>query len=296
MKRSALSGVIALALLAAPAAAQEMDHSQHTMQGMDHSAQPADAATPTVDSEVGQDAPPPVPTDHSAMRYYPAERMAAAIKALASEGKIITGGVFVDQLEYRALRGSDGYGWKAQAWYGGDIDRVALTTEGEGELRHAPERAEVSLLWRRAAGPWFNLEAGVRHDFRPDPQRTYAVLGIEGLASYWIEVEGQLLVSSKGDVHARLGVSHDWRITQRLILQPEVEVNLAFQDVPQLGIGGGFERIEAGARLRYQLTREFGPYLGVNWESKLGGTARIARAGGERASAVSAVAGLRFWF
>ena len=143
MKRSVLSGVIALALLAAPAAAQEMDHSQHTMQGMDHSAQPADAATPTVDSEVGQDAPPPVPTDHSAMRYYPAERMTAAIKALAGEGKIITGGVFVDQLEYRALRGSDGYGWKAQAWYGGDIDRAVLTSEGEGAFGIAPERAEV---------------------------------------------------------------------------------------------------------------------------------------------------------
>ena len=109
-------------------------------------------------------------------------------------------------------------------------------------------------------------------------------------------MEGQLLVSSKGDVHARLEASHDLRITQRLILQPEIEVDVAFQDVPELGIGGGFERIEAGARLRYQITPEFGPYLGVHWESKLGGTARLARTAGEHVSAVSAVAGLRFWF
>jgi copper resistance protein B len=294
MRLALLAG--ALAVLAAPAAAQQMDHSQHDMSGMDHSAHQSSATSPNADSEVGNEAPPPFPTDIPAARHFPADRMARARKALLGESDIVTGGVFVDQLEYRALRGKDGYGWKAQAWYGDDIDRAVLTSEGEGEFGHSPERAEVSLLWRRAVGPWFNLEAGVRHDFRPDPQRTYAVLGIEGLAPYWIELEGQLLVSTKGDVHARLGASHDLRITQRLILQPEIEVDAAFQDVPELGIGSGFERIEAGARLRYQFTPEFSPYLGVHWESKLGGTARLARAAGEHVSAVSAVAGLRFWF
>jgi copper resistance protein B len=296
MKALAMSGCLLLALLAAPCAAQEMDHSQHDMQGMDHSSHQADASAAPTDSEVGNEPPPPVPGDHPAMQYYPADRMAAAIKALRHEGSMTTGGVFIDQLEYRSNRGRDGYGWKAQAWYGGDINRAVLTSEGEGQFGHAPERAEVSLLWRRAFGPWFNLEAGVRHDIRPDPQRTYAVLGIEGLAPYWIEIEGQLLVSNKGDVHARLSASHDMRITQQLILQPDIEVNVAFQDVPQLGLGSGFERIELGARLRYQLTPEFGPYLGVHWESKLGGTSRIARTAGESVSTLSAVAGLRFWF
>ncbi|MEP7221771.1 MAG: copper resistance protein B [Novosphingobium sp.] len=285
------------ALVSTPAAAQEMDHSQHNMAGhdmagMDHSA-PAD---PAAQAEVGNDAPPPVPSDHAASKFYPAERMDRAVADLSHEGRVNVGGVFIDQLEYRAVKGGDGYAWKAQAWYGGDIDRAALTTEGEGAFGESPERAEVSALWRHTVGPWFNLEAGVRHDFNPGPQRTYAVLGLEGLAPYWIEVEGQLLVSNKGEVHARLAASHDMRITQKLILQPDVEVNVAFQDVPALGIGGGIERIEAGARLRYQVTPELAPYLGVHWEGKLGGSARAARAAGERPSAVSAVAGVRFWF
>ncbi|MEO7248583.1 MAG: copper resistance protein B, partial [Novosphingobium sp.] len=101
---------------------------------------------------------------------------------------------------------------------------------------------------------------------------------------------------NKGDFHARLGASYDLRITNHLILQPDVELNAAFQDVPQLGIGAGFERLETGARLRYHITPEFAPYLGVHWERMLGKTARLARAAGDRASAVSVVAGVRFWF
>jgi copper resistance protein B len=295
-----MARLFAIALIAAPVAApalgQAMDHSMHDMAGMDHSANQTDATAAPAESEVGNAPPPPVPTDHPARNFYPADRIDRALAALAHEGKINVGGMFVDQLEYRAVKGGDGYGWKAQAWYGGDIDRAALTTEGEGEFGHAPERAEVSALWRHAIDPYFNLEAGVRHDFNTGPQRTYAVLGIEGLAPYWIEVEGQLQVSNKGDVHARLGASYDLRITQNLILQPDAEVNVAFQDVPALGIGGGIERIEAGARLRYQFTPEFAPYVGVHWERKLGETARLTRAAGENASAVSAVAGLRFWF
>ncbi|MEO5597493.1 MAG: copper resistance protein B [Novosphingobium sp.] len=284
---------LALAAAATPAFGQEMDHSMHDMAGMDHSVNQAEKPA---ESEVGNAAPPPVPTDHAARQFYPIERIDRALADLSHEGKINVGAVFVDQLEYRAVKGGDAYGWKAQAFYGGDIDRAALTTEGEGQFGHAPERAEVSALWRHTFAPYFNLEAGVRHDFNAGPQRTYAVLGVEGLAPYWIEVEGQLLVSNKGDVHARLAASHDMRITQNLILQPDVEVNVAFQDVPALGIGAGFERIETGARLRYQFTPEFGPYVGVHWERKLGGTARLTRVAGESASAVSAVAGVRFWF
>ena len=155
---------------------------------------------------------------------------------------------------------------------------------------------EVQALWRHAIAPYFNLEAGVRQDFRPEPRRTYAVLGVEGLAPYWIETEAQLFVSTKGDVHARLAASHDLRLSGPLVLPPEVEVNLAFQDVPALGIGSGFERIEAGARLRYEIRPEFAPYVGVNWERSLGGTARATRAAGEQVSAVTAVVGLKAFF
>jgi len=103
-------------------------------------------------------------------------------------------------------------------------------------------------------------------------------------------------VSNKGDVHARLGGSHDIRLAGPLVLQPEAEVNVAFQSVPELGIGSGVERLELGARLRYEIRPEFAPYVGVHWERKFGGTADFARNEGERASGVSAVVGLRAWF
>ncbi|WP_067732407.1 copper resistance protein B [Novosphingobium naphthalenivorans] len=288
MKRA----VLALTLIAAPALAQEeMDHSGHDMAGM---AMPDGMAS--LDDQPGNATPPPVPTDNIEDRYYDANRMEAARRHLAHVGHYATSAVLIDELEYRAADGRDGYGWKAQGWYGNDYDKLAVTTEGEGTFGKAPERAETSLLWRHAVNPWFNLETGVRHDFRPDPERTYAVAGIQGLAPYWFELEGQMLISDKGDVHSRLSASYDQRITQRLILEPEAEVNLALQDVPELGIGAGFERIELGARLRYEIEPGFGPYLGVHWERRLGGSADYARAEGEDPSQVAAVFGLRAWF
>jgi len=288
MKRA----LFVLALISAPAAAQDaMDHSGHVMAGMDTTQETGS------DSEEPCNAPPPpVPDDILADRYYDAARMKAARMHLAHMGHYTNAAILIDELEYRAVDGRDGYGWKAQAWYGNDHDRIAVTSEGEGAFSKAAEQVETSLLWRHAIDPWFNLEAGLRHDFRPDPERTYAVVGIQGLAPYWFELESQLFVSDQGDVHARLGASYDQRITQRLILEPEAEVNLAFQDVPELGVASGFERIELGARLRYEIMPGVGPYLGVHWERRLGGNADLARQEGESPSQVAAVLGLRAWF
>lgn len=120
----------------------------------------------------------------------------------------------------------------------------------------------------------------MRQDFRPQPQRTYATLGIEGFAPFWFEGEAQAFLSNKGDVHFRADGSYDQRITQRLVLQPAVEVNIAAQDVPELGIGSGLSNIELGLRLRYEPVREFAPYAGINWECRFRDTACYARAGG----------------
>lgn len=275
-----------LALAAFPAAAQEMDHSQHG------AAPPAASG----DAEVGNEAAPPVASDYAADRVFPARRMEPSRAALLGEGRFQTSTLKIDRLEYRAVDGRDGYAWEAEAWTGGDINRFVLATEGEGEFGHKPETAELSALWRHAIDPYFNLELGVRHDFRPAPHRTYAVAGISGLAPYWFEVSGQLLVSNKGDVHARFEAEHDMRLTQRLILQPAVEIDIAMQDVPELDIGGGIEKIELGARLRWQINRKLGPYVGVHWERKLGGTAAFARAEGEMVSGVSLLFGIRTWF
>ena len=300
------AALLAATFLSGPALAQHAGHDMASMPGMDHGqpAEPVTAASDAPDAApaaavpdtLGNAPPPPVPTDHPADRFFPAERMAQARAALLKEGRMLTGAIQIDQLEYRATSGRAGYGWKASAWYGGDINRIVFATEGEGEFGHAAERAETRVVLRHALDPWWNLEVGVRHDFAPSPQRTYAAIGFEGLAPYWFELEGQMFVSDKGDFHLRLSGSHDIRLAGPLVLQPDAEVNIALQDVPAIRIGAGVERIELGARLRYEITPQFAPYVGVHWERKLGRTADYARADGERASAVSAVIGLRAWF
>ena len=163
-------------------------------------------------------------------------------------------------------------------------------------MRGGVESAEVQALYSRAIDPWFNLQVGVRQDFRPGPARTYATIGIEGIAPYWFEVEGALFLSDKGDLLGRLEGYNDQRITQKLILQPRVELNFAAQDVPANGIGSGLSDIELGLRLRYEIKREFAPYIGASWERKLGDSARFARAAGDRVQATSLVIGIRTWF
>lgn len=291
-------GLVLLAV-ALPAQAQTMDHSAHGM--------PQSETSPAADPHAGHDmggdetipkgTPPPVPTDHAADALYDPAVMARARAAMVKEsGGMIFSQLMIDRLEYRVQDGRDGYHWEGEGWIGGDINRLAIKSEGEGAVGGALESAEVQALYSRAIDPWWNIVGGVRQDFRPQPERTYATIGIEGLAPYWFEVEGQIFLSHKGDAHLRLEGSYDQRITQRLILQPAVEVNLAAQDVPEIGIGSGLSDIELGLRLRYEIAREFAPYVGVNWERKLGDTARFARAEGEGASATSLVMGVRFWF
>ena len=295
-------------LLAVPAVGQEIHAHQH-IDNKEQNEKPmrsvgevppdphAGHTIPTTGDSVPQGVAPPIPTDHAAEAFYPAATMARARAAMIREsGGMTFSQLMLDRLEYRAHKGANGYAWEGEGWIGGDINRFAFKTEGEGEVGGPLESAEVQALYSRALNPWFNVEAGVRQDFRPQPQRTYAVVGIEGLAPYWFEVGAQAFLSNKGDAHLRLEGSYDQRITQRLILQPAAEMNVAAQDVPELGIGSGISDIELGLRLRYEFAREFAPYVGVHWERKLGDTARYARAAGEGASVTSLVLGARFWF
>jgi copper resistance protein B len=223
--------------------------------------------------------------------------MAEAREELREEhGSMETYKVLVDQLEAKLRNGRDGYAWDAQAWYGGDIDKLWLKTEGEGAFGESVEGAEVQALWSHAIDPWFDLQLGVRHDFRPDPERTHLVLGVQGLAPYWFEVDAAAFVSDKGEVTARLEAEYDLRVTQKLILQPRVELDLSLQDVPEIGIGSGLSSGEIGARLRYEIRPEFAPYVGIEYERAFGGTADFRRAAGEKAGGLSLLVGLRTWF
>ncbi|WP_294297441.1 copper resistance protein B [uncultured Sphingomonas sp.] len=239
---------------------------------------------------------PAAPEANYADRIWGRDAMAPARATLRREH----GGMTVSQLmlnlaEVHFDRGRDGYRWDGEFWSGGDINRLTLKSEGEGRFRGSAA-GEVQALYSRAIGPYFNLQAGLRQDFSPGPNRTYATVGVEGLAPYWFDVEGALFLSDRGDLLARLEGYYDQRITQRLILQPRVELNLSAQDVAASRLGSGLTDAEAGLRLRYEIVREFAPYVGVSWERRFGDTARFARADGERTGGVGLVAGIRAWF
>ncbi len=288
--------------LASAARAQDAHHHNHHHGPATEEAQPATApdATP-VDAPAANASPllsPPLPpADHAADRYYDPAEMARARTALAYEsGGMPSSLVRIDRLERRIIKGGDGYHWEGEGYTGGDIDRLFFKTEGEGDGNGKLERAELQLLYSHAIGPYFNLQAGVRHDVRPSPQRTYAVVAIEGLAPYWFDVEGEAFLSNKGEGFLRVEASYDQRITQRWILQPELELNFAAQTVPEIGIGAGLSSAEAGLRLRYEIVREFAPYVGISWERDFGETRRLARAAGEDRPATALVVGVRAWF
>lgn len=270
--------------LADPAAAAD-PHAGHNM------------AAPSANEVIGTAPAPAPPTDHAADAVWGAAAIAPSRSALRRDHGGFSGSMILFNLaEYQARKGSDGYRWEGEGWFGGDINRFVVKTEGEGDVRGALEKGEVQALYSRAIDPWWNLQAGLRYDVRPDPQRVYATLGIEGLAPYWFKMAGALFVSNKGEVRGRIEGFYDQRITQRLILQPRAEIDLSAQSTPEIGVGAGLTDIELGLRLRYEIAREFAPYIGVEWVGKIGQTARFARDAGERASGVNYVAGIRFWF
>ena len=175
------------------------------------------------------------------------------------------------RFEKLEARSPDSFAWEGEVLVGGDIDRLALTSEGEGPFGGNLKAAEIQLLWSRAVSPYFDLRAGVRQDLEVGPRHTYATLGFTGLARYWIEVDGALFLSDHGDPSARFEAATDLRFTQRWVLEPRAELNLV------RGRDGG-SKAELGLRLRYQVRPELAPYIGVEYERALGRAGRDTRA------------------
>lgn len=266
----------------------EMDHSQMNHGEMDHSTPPG--ADP---------APPPRAFEgprHAADEIYGQAAMdRAREQARLEHGVIRTGQVLVERLEARLGEDEDLYLWDLQAFYGGDHNRFVLQSEGEGAFEGDVEDAEVQALWSHAIGPFVDLQAGARLDVEPET-RSHAALGVQGLAPYMIHFDAAVFLSDRGDLTGRVEAEYDQKITQRLILQPRVELEAAAQDIPEREMGAGFTSVEAGLRLRYEIVPEFSPYVGVGWERKLGRTGEIAEANGEHRSSTALLLGLRTWF
>lgn len=203
--------------------------------------------------------------------------------------------VMVDQLELRSSDGPDPWVLDAQGWVGKDLHKLWLKTEVE-RVDGETEEAEGQALYSRAISAYWDLQIGWRHDFRPRPSRDWLAIGLEGLAPYWFEIDAAAFVGGNGQLAARLEAEYEWMFTQRLILSPELEVNLHSKDDEAVGVGSGLSNMELGLRLRYEIRREFAPYLGVNWSRKFGKTADFARHEGEDTDDVQIVAGIRAWF
>jgi copper resistance protein B len=271
------------------AAAAQAQHEGHPM--------PAPVVAQPAAAAAAAQGPPPSPPTAAADAVFDRTAMERARAILRAEhGGSRFSRVLFDLAEIEPGEGRDAYRYDAEAWFGGDIDRLVLKSEGEGGFGADPEQVEGQALYGHAIGPYFDLQAGVRYEFRGGPERGYAVFGVEGLAPYWFEVEAHAFLSSRGELSARFKAEHDMLLTQRLILQPRAEVELSFQDVPSLGTGSGLRDAELGLRLRYELAREFAPYVGVNHERLFGDTRRLARAAGDDVARTRLVLGVRAWF
>ncbi|NEO87188.1 MAG: copper resistance protein B [Spirulina sp. SIO3F2] len=207
----------------------------------------------------------------------------------------------VEQLEYRANEGHDTLNWEVSGWVGGDYTRWWLKTEGDVSVdEQEGGEFEVQLLHSKLISPFFEFQAGLRYDREfgttPERDRFFGVLGFQGLAPYFIETDAALFVSEAGDISARLTLERELLLSQRWVLQPELEVNLAAQTVTDFGVGSGLNDLILGLRLRYDITRKFAPYVGVNWSRKFGDTAEFARAEGEAVDNWALVGGLRLMF
>lgn len=206
------------------------------------------------------------------------------------------GMLLLEWLEYTHSRdGGDAAAIDGEAWYGHNFDKLWLKFEGE----HSDGRLQdlrTEALWAHAVAPFWNTQLGVRHDFGMRPGRSWAALGIEGMAPYWFETEATFYLGQGGRTAARVSFEYEARFTQRLILQPSLEANFYGRNDPQRGIGSGLSDIEIGLRLRYEIHREFAPYVGVVWQQRLGGSRDYVRAMGEPADDLQFVAGVRVWF
>ena len=266
----------------------KMDHHSTDHSQMDHAAMGHGAPKPPAPSEPLEPIPavtaadraaafPPI--DHGAMEHAPQ----------------VHSMLLVNRLEQWDGRHGNGQAWEASGWVGGNIHRLWLRSEGE-RSGGSTGSADLEVLYGRSVSPWWDVLVGVKQDFRPADSRTWAALGIQGLAPYKFETSATAYVGEGGQVAASVEVEYELLLTNRLILQPLLEASFSARDEPEYGNGAGLNKIEAGLRLRYEFSRRFAPYIGISHERLFGDTADYHLAAGERARDTRWVAGVRVWF
>lgn len=295
-------------------AAQQIDHA-----AMGHDMpMPATPPEPVDHSKMGHDretmSDESMPMDHSAMNHgaessaptqprtpipplTDADRAAAAPPSGGhpAHDNGIQRYVLLDRLEGWDADPGAGAAWAMQGWVGTDLNRLWLRSEGE-RVDGRTESADLEALYGRSVSRWWDVVAGVRHDFNPGGSQDFAAIGVMGLAPYMFEVQATGYIGQSGQTAARLEVEYEMLLTNRLILQPMVEADFYGRNDERRGIGSGLSTAEAGLRLRYEITRQFAPYVGIVREQAFGRTADLRRADGEDTDDTRVIAGFRIWF
>jgi copper resistance protein B len=203
--------------------------------------------------------------------------------------------LMIDELEVLHADDATSLRWDVGLWAGYSLNKLTIRTEGE-ESDGDTERAELELLWTHSVARWWDVVAGARADFAPGSGKSWAAFGVQGLAPYRFELEATAFLSDGGDTAARIEAEYDLLITNRLVLQPQIELNWYGQSDPSRGYGSGLSSGEAALRLRYEIRREVAPYVGLVHERLWGDSARAARTAGRDTEDTSLVAGIRLRF
>ncbi|HEY0012042.1 MAG TPA: copper resistance protein B [Allosphingosinicella sp.] len=269
-----LATAAAALALAAPVAAQRLDYADL---GRAPAANPRLGYEAVADEELAGRGP--------AASSAPAERTAAAVSDL-----------YLDQMEYVAGQGADGYAWDISGKVGGPIHRVYLASIGEGTFGGSLDYLEMQAFYSRRVSDMWDFQAGLRYDIRPLPNRAWLTLGMQGSTDA-LNLGAYAFLSQRGELAARLYGLWDIPLPGRFVLQPSAELNLFGEDIPELGLGRGLSYGEAGLRLRYVVHEDrFTPYVGVEYARSFGRTAHLAREAGEDHSGFVFLVGLRSWF
>ena len=286
-----------------PAAKRTVPASKPTAEAIDHAAmghapaaqEPAEAVD---HAAMGHDMPMPPDQPRTPIPALTEADRSAAFPDVAGHAvhdNAIHSYWLLDRLEGWNADPGTGIGWEAVSWIGTDLDRLWLRSEGE-RVDGSLESADVEVLYGRSVAPWWDVVAGVRHDFGEGPSQSFAAIGVMGLSPYKFEVEATAYIGQSGQTAARLEAEYDTLLTNRLILQWQAEADLYGRDDARRGIGSGLSTVEAGLRLRYEFTRQFAPYIGIVHERAFGGTADSRRDRFDDIDDTRIVAGLRIWF
>lgn len=296
--RSARAIAIASAVLLADvhAHAQEsatIEHARHASHSQMHQTPPAHHAHAAAESKASSApdhvAPPPpehpmAPTSDAAM-----------IDAMGMDDDATFAKLKLDRLERSFGGDAPALSWQMNAWIGRDFDKLRIRSEGE-HVRGATEDADVEVFWSHAVAPFRDTEIGLRQDIGAGAKRTWAAFGIQSLAPYWFELGATAYVGASGRTALRIEADYDLSLSPRLILQPRIEINAYGESDRAAEVGAGLADAEAGLRLRYEVRREFAPYVGVEWSRRFGETADFARDKGLSALDTRWVVGIRVWY